>query len=633
MCGIAGYTSFKKNNSDPAVMSRMLKKLQHRGPDDAGIWEENGISMGATRLSIMDLSDEGNQPFITDDKNGILVYNGEVYNHNELRSELKSEFTDLSFRSSCDTETVLYSLHFWGAEKAIEKFNGMFAFAYYDKRTETLWLGRDRAGIKPLYFSHKNEVFVFGSEIKSILEHPSVETRADSHALTTYIIERRLDRWTPFENISELEPGTLLSLKNNHLKEHVYFDPVQDLDIKRLLSNGNLSFDHWITAFEKLFPKCVESHLASDAPLAVMCSGGVDSSLIAAYAKAYDKNMTAYVAEVEGYIPSEKERAQRVCDHLGIELRVVPVSRNDFLRLWPKAVYHNDEPNYFKQNIPHMAVAEKVHSDGYKVLVCGEGADELFGGYPWQANTHRIWQIIMRRNRLLSALGPLAKYVRRLTASNSFTELEKQMQEPFLNADPVNRDKLGPRYLPVVDGGRRALRRRDTFKRLSPLNNPAEQAFLTRSFEDFYMHLGTSLKSNDKMNMAFSVESRVPFLDKRLIDFANHLPFSARYKKPVSKPLLKKSASKRLPEDLMYVKKIGFGISRQMTKNTSSILKNGYVENMFKWSRKHRDEIIDTIGKDPFASFHFVSAELWAQTYFGGETAETLTRNLMESKS
>jgi asparagine synthase (glutamine-hydrolysing) len=633
MCGIAGYTTFNTNTTDPSVISLMLNKLKHRGPNDTGIWQENSISMGATRLSIMDLSDGGNQPFITSDKSGVLVYNGEVYNHNELRAELKSEFKNIPFRSTCDTETVLYALHMWGAEKAIDKFNGMFAFAYFDQRTGDLWLGRDRAGIKPIYYSRVNDEFLFGSEIKVLLEHPFINPRADLHALTTYIVEKRLDRWTPFEQITELEPGSLLRISNGKMEQITYYDPVQNLDVDRLLSNGRFSPEHWMTSFEELFPHCVESHLASDAPLAVMCSGGVDSSLIAAYAKAYDQNIVAYVAELEGYVPNEKERSQRICDHLGIELRVVPVTRNDFLRLWPLAVFHNDEPLYFKQNIAHMAVAEAVHNDGFKVLVCGEGADELFGGYSWQANTHRIWQIILRRNKILSYLGPLAKYVRRFTATQSFKEIKKQMQEPFLSVEGINSSKLESRYLPVIDGGKRVLRQRDIFKKLEPLGNPAEQAFLTRAIEDYYVHMGTALKSNDKMNMAFSVESRVPYLDKRLIDFAAHLPFKTKFNNGISKPLLKKSASKRLPEDLMYVKKIGFGIPHEMTNNTSSILKNGHIEEMFKWSRKYRDEIIDTIEKDSFSSFHFVSAELWARLYFGGETSEELTEILMNNES
>lgn len=632
MCGIAGYTTLNTNSSDPSVMSRMLRKLQHRGPNETGSWKENNISLGATRLSIMDLSDDGNQPFITDDQMGILVYNGEVYNHNELRSELKSEFKRTPFRSTCDTETVLYALHLWGPEKAIPKLNGMFAFAYYDKRSKSLWLGRDRAGIKPLYYKQSGKQCIFASEIKAILEHPSVETRADLHALTTYILERRLDRWTPFENITEQEPGTLLCFSDGKMEQTTYYDPVRDLNVDRMLSNGRFSPEHWISAFEELFPHCVESHLASDAPLAVMCSGGVDSSLITAYAKAFNQNIVAYVADVSGYVPSEKERAQRICDHLGVELRVVPVERDDFLRLWPLAVYHNDEPLYFKQNIAHMAVAEAVHKDGFKVLVCGEGADELFGGYRWQANTHRIWQILVRRNKMLSYLGPLAKYIRRITASKSFTEIEKQMQEPFLSVEGIAGSKLEPRYLAGIDGGKRVIRQRDTFKKLQPLGNPAEQAFLTRAIEDYYVHMGTALKSNDKMNMAFSVESRVPYLDKRLIDFAAHLPFKTKYNKGVSKPLLKSSASKQLPEDLMHVEKIGFGISHEMTNNTSSILKNGYMEDFFKWDRKYRDEIIDTIDKDSFSSFHLVSAELWAKTYFGGESSENLTELLKKSE-
>lgn len=632
MCGIAGYTTSNTNSSGPSVISRMLKKLQHRGPNNSGIWQENGICMGATRLSIMDLSDDGNQPFITSDKLGALVYNGEVYNHNELRAELKSEFKDISFRSTCDTETVLYALHMWGAKKAIDKFNGMFAFAYFDKRSGDLWLGRDRAGIKPLYYSITNDEFIFGSEIKALLEHPSINPRADLHALTTYIVEKRLDRWTPFEQVKELEPGSLLCLNSGKVTQQFYFDPVSNLDVDRILQNGKISQEKWNNAFEELFPRCVESHLASDAPLAVMCSGGVDSSLIAAYAKTFDRDIVAYVADVEGQIPSEKERAQRICDHLDIELRVVPVKREDFLRLWPLSVYYNDEPLYFKQNIAHMAVAEAAHRDHFKVLVCGEGADELFGGYHWQANTHRIWQIISQRNRWLSYLGPFAKYIRRFTASGSFKEIEKQKNEPFLSVEGIHSSRFDSRYLPVIDGGKRVIRQRDTFKKLEPMKNPAEQAFLTRTIEDYYVHMGTALKSNDKMNMGFSVESRVPFLDKRLIDFALHLPFKSKFDKGISKPLLKKSASKLLPEDLMYVKKIGFGISREMTEDTSSILKDGHIERMFKWSRKYRDEIIETIDKDSFSSFHFVCAELWARIFLGGESPENLIDELIKNR-
>lgn len=275
-----------------------------------------------------------------------------------------------------------------------------------------------------------------------------------------------------------------------------------------------------------------------------------------------------------------------------------------------------------------MAVAEAVHKDGYKVLVCGEGADELFGGYVWQANTYRIWKKLLHRNKVLSYLGPFAKYVRRFTSGSSFIGLDKHRQKPFLSIEGVFKSKLESRYLSAVNGGKRVLRQINTFKKLDPLGNPAEQAFLTRAIEDYYVHMGTALKSNDKMNMAFSVESRVPFLDIRLIDFAAHLPFKTKYENGISKPLLKESASKQLPKDLMYVKKIGFGISNKMTNHTSSILKNGYIEDMFKWSKKNRDDIIDTIENDSFSSFHIVSAELWARTFLGGKSPEQLTEKL-----
>lgn len=629
MCGIAGYIHSSGREYAFGILEKMLTKLHHRGPDNQGSWHHENVAMGYTRLSILDPSDRGNQPFKTSDEQGVLCYNGEVYNYLELREELIKE--GVQFKSSCDTEVVLHALHTWGPQKAIQKFNGMFAFAYYNLQTGSLWLGRDRAGIKPLYISRFNGVFAFASEMKALFEHPAIECSPDMHSVTTYLLENRLDGWTPFENVDELRPGTLLHITNKSEKEYPYFDLERDLEISRILDGESESFEDFLNEFENLFPKCVQSHMISDVPVAAMCSGGVDSSLVAHFARQHHPNLVAYVADVEGVSISEKDRAKQVCDELDIELRVVSVTREDYLRLWPIAAYHNDEPIYFKQNMLHLAVSEAVSRDGFKVLLCGEGADELFGGYHWQASVYNMWKVRRKRSKLFPD-NRFVRYMMNLLPSHHPLNLKELSGEPFQylgKESPVG--QLNPRTIAAVDGGKRALRRRRLMKLLEPLDKIEDRAFLARSFEDFLVHLGTSLKCNDKMNMANSVESRVPFLDKRLIDFGLHLPLHTKYRDKISKPLLKKSASTRLPKGLMHQKKVGFSASNKVWENTLHFLDNGWMEEKFKWSKKDKKEIKELFQKQNSASFHVVTTEIWAQLFFGHESPDSIRKKLMES--
>lgn len=631
MCGIAGYVNRSGKEAQKEIIAKMLAKLHHRGPDNSDFWSHENLCLGYTRLSILDLSDHGNQPFITEDRKGVLVYNGEVYNFRELRNELKKE--GVSFISRSDTEAVLYALHTWGPEKAASKFNGMFAFAYYDLRTKTLWLGRDRAGIKPLYTAQVNGVFAFASEMKALFEHPSVPCRADMHAITTYIMENRLDRWTPFENVREVEPGSLLKLTSDTTEQVYFYDLLRDLDVNRIADGDKTPFEGWLTTFEELFEECVLSHMISDAPLATMCSGGVDSSLIAAISKKNKHDLTAYVADVEGVKISEKERAKRVCNHLEIELRTVPVSREKYLNLWPEAAYHHDEPIFFRQNMLHMAVAEKVSEDGFKVLLCGEGADELFGGYDWQAKIYEMWQIRRRHSNLFPD-NRLTRLISKYLPQFKPLDLNQLQNEPFtqLGKNPPA-GRLDGRYLTAIDGGQRPLRRREMMAKLAPLKKLEDRAFLARTFEDFMVHLATSLKTVDKMNMANSVESRVPFLDHRLIDFALHLPANTKYLDGVSKPLLKEAASKKLPRDLMNAQKVGFGVSHQLWKNTWKFLDGGWVEEQLKWRTSNRDGLNDAIRSDSRLEFQLVSLEIWARLYFNSETPEDISEKLLSLQS
>ncbi len=234
MCGIAGYWHRDGRPADTAFLPAMLDRQRHRGPDDRGVWAAGPVALGADRLSILDLSPHGHQPFATPEQDSVLTYNGEVYNWRELRLELERE--GVRFVSACDSEVVLHALHRWGPEAAVPRFNGMFALAWYDCRSGSLWLARDRSGIKPLYLADCGHTVVFGSEAKALFAHPAVPCRPDLHALTTNLYLSHLTGdWTPFEGVRRVPPGTMIRCRSEATERIVWFDLERDLDIERLL--------------------------------------------------------------------------------------------------------------------------------------------------------------------------------------------------------------------------------------------------------------------------------------------------------------------------------------------------------------------------------------------------------------
>ncbi len=364
MCGIAGILE-RGGRVEPAVVERMLDRIAHRGPDDRGVWTAGGVALGQTRLSILDLSSLGHQPMCTPDGKGALTYNGEVYNFQDLRAELERE--RVAFSSRCDTEVVLHALHRWGPERAVPRFDGMFAFAYHDARDGSVWLARDRIGIKPLYLARTPNGVAFASEIKSLLAHPAVACRPNMQAVVTQLIDERLDGGaTPFEGVEALRPGVLIriSTENGASERSIkYFDVLQNVDPGRILAGERVDPAEHAARFEQLLDRSVKLHLVSDAPIAVMCSGGLDSGLVTAFSKQHKSDVVGYVADISNMHGEEVRRANLVCRHLGVELRPVPVNEDVYYRLWPEAVYAYDQPLNYAQHVASMAVAEQMRAD------------------------------------------------------------------------------------------------------------------------------------------------------------------------------------------------------------------------------------------------------------------------------
>jgi asparagine synthase (glutamine-hydrolysing) len=624
MCGLAGCWHRDGQPAETAIAARMLDRQRHRGPDDRGIWADGPMTLGLDRLSILDLSSHGHQPFVTPDGSSALAYNGEVYNWQELKRELEQQ--GVHFTSHCDTEVVLHALHRWGPETAIPRFNGMFALAWYDRRATTLWLARDRTGIKPLYLADTGRVVVFASEAKALFAHPAVPCRADVHALVTQVYRERLvGDWTAFEGVRSVLPGTMIRCTPTANTTITWFDLQRDLDIDRILQSRHEPFERHVTEFRDRLERSVELHLQSDAPLAVMCSGGLDSSLTTAIARRHKPDLVAFVAEAEGLRESEADKAQQVADHLGVRLRRVQITDEEFPRLWALAAWHNDDPIYFHQNPLALKVSEAVRDEGFKVLVTGEGSDELFGGYGWQAETARMWRLRQWHARLLPNLRPLRAIGRWLQWLPPF-DLEQLATEPFDRRSHWHHAPPGAEL--VIDGGMRRARARSLFAQLERIPRIDERAFLAREFDDFYHHLRVLLRANDKMAMAASIEARVPFIENALIDFGLHLAPASKYGNRQSKRVVKAAAEGLLPRNIIHAQKVGFAVPDAFMAGYEPLLLGGIVPELFKWGEHEVARMHQVMRADPMLGRHMVSVELWAQLYLNGRTPEELTERL-----
>lgn len=629
MCGLAGFWNRNGAAADSSIIEKMLRALIHRGPDDGGSWTDGEICLGVRRLSILDPSDRGHQPFVGSP--GVLVYNGEIYNFIELRREL--EALGYTFRGTSDTEVVFQALCEWGVERAVPRFNGMFALAYYDLRAKALWLARDRAGIKPLYWAASGSVLTFASEVKALLAHPAIPCRPDMHALTTQGMFGRLaGSWTPFESVSLVTPGTLIKFSAAGEEVLPYFDLLSAVDPGRITGQSRRNLESIADEFESLLLESVRSQLVSDAPLAIMCSGGLDSSLVTAMAAREYPERVAYVADMEGDLAGEADRAEIVCRHTGVDLRRVPYSRGDLFRDWPFCVQYNEHPNFFSCNLPARAIAHAAHRDGFKVLLGGDGADELFGGYKWQAKMYRRGQQMARNQAIMRWVPGLSRLSHNLARFSRAGDLDRLIARASGSRFFLMQGDFSGAGAWALDGMQRAVRCREFFDKLSPLNRLQDRAFLAQSFEDFHSHLGTSLLSSDKMMMSHSIELRVPFLDNRLIDFGLNAPMHAKFSRGINKRLARYAARNWLPPEIAGGTKVGFGVPVNLWKGSEQLLRGGAVADLFKWPQGSEEKVREMISSNPATVFQMVSLELWIRIFCRNESPEQCANELMKCK-
>ena len=625
MCGIAGIWNQRGQEVDAARLKPMMDLIAHRGPDDQGTWAAGPVAFGHVRLSILDLSRRAHQPFCTPDGQGLLIYNGEVYNFRQLGKDLESE--GVTFRSSCDTEVVLHALHCWGPGKALRLFNGMFALAYFDRRSGELWLARDKLGIKPLYVAQHNGELVFASEIKAVLAGATLSRRVDMRSMARYVMKERCDwQWTCFEGVEALPPGSYMRLAGERVESGRHFDMLDELDPQRILETGRWDERKLVGEFKSALSHSVASHLVSDAPLATACSGGLDSSLVTALAQHHVDDLVAYVANVEGAV-QEGERARRVADHLGVRLRQVEVSRVDILRLWPQCIWHFDEPIRYGQDIPLLAVAQACRQDGVKVLLTGEGSDELFGGYDWQAKTYRLWRSKRRRACLKpnsSILRRLGRHVHGLLPMDWSVMYDNPCKADLMSGDPETLLRYDCLFQP-----QRNPRSRGLFEKLSPIRPIEARAFLAHCLDDMHEYLQTLLMHNDRMCMAAAVEPRVPFLENRVIDLAMHFPLRAKLNRGRCKWVVKRLGAAELPRSVVHQRKIGFAMAYHFFPPVLRLLTGGIAAQILGWSSSTVASLHDRLMREPKVALNLLSLELWGRIFLQGESPQQLGEQLV----
>lgn len=555
MCGICGFVNLDGSAASPEIVARMNATLFHRGPDDGAEFTHDATALGHRRLSIVDLA-RGRQPMRLEGTPLTIVYNGEVYNHLDLRKQL--DFSAESYRTTSDTETILRAFRQYG-EDVPRHLRGMFAFAVYDSNTRAVFIARDRLGIKPLYYVKTDQLFAFASEIKSLLAHPDIHASVNTSKLSEQLtLKYTLDDQTLYQGIKKLLPGHWISLRDGEIRSRQYWD--MSYAPKRKFS----SIDEAATEFKSQFDDSVRARLMADVPLGVFLSGGIDSSVIAAsMSKMTNEPIKAFSIAFAQKEYSELSYSNLVAKHVGADVREMVLSPEDWFAAWPKMVYHEDEPIAHPSSIP-LHFVSKLAAKDVKVVLTGEGSDELMAGYEryYQTLTNmRYGRYVPQGVRAVAQklidflpdrFTPKRKAVRTsLYLPTDVDTLFLDNYAAFRRVDVAN--ALQPKYRDTIDVA-------NTYAGFTDLMqcSDAEELLDQILYADMKTYLVELLMKQDQMSMSASLESRVPFLDHELVEFVCSLPVEYKLKGFETKRILRHALGSTVPREIVTRSKKGF---------------------------------------------------------------------------
>lgn len=634
MCGICGKLEFSRaSRGDSAIARRMLDPIRHRGPDDEGIYCGPQITLGHRRLSIIDLN-TGHQPLSNEDGSVWITFNGEIYNYRELRPYLLGRGHKL--RTESDTEVIVHLYEEFGP-RCVEKLRGMFAFAIWDERQRSLFLARDRVGIKPLYYYKDDDFLAFGSEIKSILALPEVKRE---------VLPQSIDRFLTFyyvpgeetliKDVYKLAPGHCLLAKDGKIDVHRYWD----LDFSR--KDENSSESETAKKLLDLLAESVELHMISDVPVGFLLSGGVDSTAMLSLASERTKQpLSSYTVGFEGRgIIDERPFARLAAKTFGTEHHEITISSREFVDFMPKYVWHMEEPVCEPPAIALFYVS-KLASQYVKVLISGEGGDEAFAGYGTYRNISRFEQLKPLLRTLnpswMPALSGISTVLGSAKAAKYLPLLNTRFEEYYYSrtSGPLQYFNFEfPNLYSDAFAGHVARERS-----LEPIRR-YHQAANEYGLVDRMLYVDSKswlpddlLIKADKMTMANSVELRVPLLDHAVLEFAAAMPVEYKVRGNTTKYIAKKALSSHVPKPILDRRKAGFPVPYEswlangMKPWVRDVLFDGKTLNRGYFNRTSiedlvtRNEISGNYGKEIFS---LLTLELWHRELIEGQPAGPL---------
>ncbi|WP_062351252.1 asparagine synthase (glutamine-hydrolyzing) [Bacillus kwashiorkori] len=546
MCGFVGFANSNVTNKEQIIQA-MMEAIRHRGPDSGDYFTDKQVTFGFRRLSIIDLTDEASQPMYNEDKSIVLVFNGEIYNFQEIRQQLIEK--GHVFKSHSDSEVIVHGYEEFGPD-ILQKLRGMFAFAIWDKNTESLLLARDHFGIKPLYYTQNttDQSFLFGSEIKTFLQHPSFQKELNRDALKPYLTFQYsgMDE-TFFQGVYKLKPGHYMLYKNGTIEIKQYWDIA--------FNEQAGTEEEYIKRINNTMQESVEYHKISDVKVGSFLSGGVDSSYITALLQP-NKTFSVGFKDYEG-IFNETNIAQELSEKLNIENHRELINADQCFEKLPEIQYYMDEPQANLSSVP-LYFLSQLASKHVTVVLSGEGADEIFAGYDWYRKSKKL----VKYEKIPFAIRRFISKSSKLLPKNKLTSFlvkgGQTIEEKFIgqaiifeeseaNDVLTERYQAGPSVFNITNTHYRKVKDKDELTKMQYL--------------DLKQWLpGDILLKADKMSMAHSIELRVPFLDKKVMEMAGEIPSHLRVNEKDTKYVLRKASEKVLPEEWANRKKVGFPV-------------------------------------------------------------------------
>lgn len=536
MCGIAGIIGKDKNNKK--YIKKMCDRIAHRGPDDENYYIGKNVALGHRRLSIIDISG-GIQPMFSNDKRYVVVFNGEIYNYQELKEELN----DYDYQTKSDTEVLLSGYIKWGSDLP-KHLRGMFAFAIYDTKEDTLFAARDPFGIKPFYYYQTDETFLFASEIKEFLEHPAFEKKFNQKILPSYLsFSFTPTTETFFEGVYRLDAGSYLTYKDKHLEIKKYYKlefPIEKKD-----------YEETVDKIEEVMKDSVNHHMISDVEVGSFLSSGIDSSYLVCLAKPNKTYTVGY--DIPRY--DETNYAKDLAEKIGIENKNKKISKEEYMEALDKVIYHMDEPASDPAVVALYFVSQLASKD-VKVVLSGEGADEFFGGYNYYreevdfAFYNKIPFLIRHGISKICSLFPSVRGI------NFLVRRGERLEDSYIGVNKVWQDRERKKLLKQ----KIELQNKEITKPIYDEFKDESTIVKMQAIDIHFWLMKDILQKADRMTMANSLEGRVPFVDKEVFKVAASLPLDYKVTKDNTKVALRSAAKRSIPNEAYKKKKLGFPV-------------------------------------------------------------------------